>query len=151
MALAQDKQKEYSDRNARGNLNVFKVASSVESNKLKYRFIGPFAGLARHGAAYTIDLPKSMATRPTFYVGLLTGKTYDVGTPERVYMTKNAPPRNEAESSGQPELPVSKPANDIQAGTHASHTKGMTVPNGKSSGKSYTHKPSGHPTMYLMA
>ncbi|POM61425.1 Pol protein [Phytophthora palmivora] len=39
-----------------------KVVSSVESNKLKHRIIGPFAVLARHGAAYTIDLPKSMAT-----------------------------------------------------------------------------------------
>ncbi|POM65037.1 Pol protein [Phytophthora palmivora] len=48
-----------------------KVVSSVESNKLKHRFIGPFAVLARHGAAYTIDLPKSMATHPTFYVGRL--------------------------------------------------------------------------------
>ncbi|POM61160.1 Pol protein [Phytophthora palmivora] len=48
-----------------------KVVSSVESNKLKHRFIGPFAVPARHGAAYTIDLPKSMATHPTFYVGRL--------------------------------------------------------------------------------
>ncbi|POM76211.1 Pol protein [Phytophthora palmivora] len=43
-----------------------KVVSSVESNQLKHCFIGPFAVLARHGAAYTIDLPKPMATRPTF-------------------------------------------------------------------------------------
>ncbi|POM70252.1 Pol protein [Phytophthora palmivora] len=70
MALAQDKQKEYSDKQ-RGNLPVFKE----ESNKLKHRFIGPFAVLARHGAAYTIDLPKSMATHPTFYVGVLSGIT----------------------------------------------------------------------------
>ncbi|POM66408.1 Pol protein [Phytophthora palmivora] len=78
MALAQDKQMEYSDKN-RGNLNTnnlpLKVVSSVESNKLKHRFIGPFAVLARHGAAYTIDLPKSMATHPTFYVGLFSGIT----------------------------------------------------------------------------
>ncbi|POM75995.1 LOW QUALITY PROTEIN: Pol protein [Phytophthora palmivora] len=66
MTLAQDKQKEYSDKQ-RGNLIVFKEGS----NKLKHRFIGPFAVLARHGTAYTIDLPKSMATRPTFYVGRL--------------------------------------------------------------------------------
>ncbi|POM81645.1 Pol protein [Phytophthora palmivora] len=68
MALAQGKQKEYSDRKGRGNLRV----SSVESNKLKHRFIGPFAVLTRHGAAYTIDLPKSMATHPAFYVGRLS-------------------------------------------------------------------------------
>ncbi|POM74775.1 LOW QUALITY PROTEIN: Pol protein [Phytophthora palmivora] len=77
MALAQDKQKEYSDKRSRGNLNVLnvgdlvlldtknlplKVVSSVESNKLKHRFIGPFAVLARHGAAHTIDLPKVFET-----------------------------------------------------------------------------------------
>ncbi|POM77237.1 Pol protein [Phytophthora palmivora] len=71
MASAQDRQKEYSDKHARGNLNTknlpLKVVSSVESNKLKHRFIGPFAILARHGAAYTIDLPKSMATHPPQY------------------------------------------------------------------------------------
>ncbi|GMF33033.1 unnamed protein product [Phytophthora fragariaefolia] len=86
MALAQDRQKEYSDRNGRGNLNVFNVGdlvlldtrnlpldmvSSVGSNKLKHRFIGPFAVLGRHGNAYTIDLSKSMKTHATFYVGRL--------------------------------------------------------------------------------
>ncbi|ETO81269.1 hypothetical protein F444_04393 [Phytophthora nicotianae P1976] len=86
MAAAQDRQKEYSDKHGRGNLNVFKVGefvlldtrnlpldtvSSVDSNKLKHRFIGPFTVLARHGASYTIDLPKSMTTHPTFYVGRL--------------------------------------------------------------------------------
>ncbi|GMF22896.1 unnamed protein product [Phytophthora fragariaefolia] len=84
MAQAQYRQKECSDRNGRGNLNVFNVGdlvlldtrnlpldtvSSVGSNKLKHRFIGPFAVLGRHGNAYTIDLPKSMKTHPTFYVG----------------------------------------------------------------------------------
>ncbi|KAG3034705.1 hypothetical protein PC121_g24289 [Phytophthora cactorum] len=81
MAIAHDRQKEYSDQHGRGNFNVFKVGdlvlldtrnlplatvSSVGSNKLKHRFIGPFAVLARHGASYTIDLPKSMKTHPTF-------------------------------------------------------------------------------------
>ncbi|KAG3128230.1 hypothetical protein C6341_g24652 [Phytophthora cactorum] len=61
MAIAQDRQKEYSDKHGRGNVNVFKVGdlvlldtrnlpldtvSSVGSNKLKHRFIGPFAGPA---------------------------------------------------------------------------------------------------------
>ncbi|OWZ12802.1 LOW QUALITY PROTEIN: Pol Polyprotein [Phytophthora megakarya] len=82
MALAQDKQKEYSDQHGRGNLNVFNVGdlvlldtrnlplntvSSMVSNKLKYSFIGPFKVLGRHGAAYMIDLPKSITTHPTFY------------------------------------------------------------------------------------
>ncbi|POM71868.1 LOW QUALITY PROTEIN: Pol protein [Phytophthora palmivora] len=163
MTSAQDKQKEYSDRNARGNLNVFKqgelvmldtknqpmnLVSPVGSNKLKHRFIGPFAVLARHGAAYTIDLPKSMTTHPTFYVGRLKRYHDPLGlsSPTEEDQGENSPPRNEAELSGQPELPVSKPASKTQAGTHASHTKGMTVPSGKSSGKSYTHKPSGTST-----
>ncbi|POM70561.1 Pol protein [Phytophthora palmivora] len=51
MASDQDRQKEYSDKHGRRNLG---------SSKLKHRFIGPFAALARHGAAYTIDLPKSI-------------------------------------------------------------------------------------------
>ncbi|POM68975.1 Pol protein [Phytophthora palmivora] len=153
MALAQDKQKEYSDRN-RGNLSVFKegelvlldtknlqlkVVSSVESNKLKHRFIGPFAVLARHGAAYTIDHPKSMATHPTFYVGRLNRYHDPLGLPSR---TEEGQGENEAESSGQPELPVSEPVNGKQAGTHASHTKGMTGQSGKSSSKNHTRKPS---------
>ncbi|POM74763.1 Hypothetical protein PHPALM_8227 [Phytophthora palmivora] len=75
-----------------------------------------------------------MATHPTFYVGRLKRYHDPLGLPSRTEedQGENSPPRNEAELSGQPELPVSKPANDIQAGTHASHTKGMTVPNGKS-------------------
>ncbi|POM71043.1 LOW QUALITY PROTEIN: Pol protein, partial [Phytophthora palmivora] len=95
MASAQDKQKAYSDKTSRGNLNVFKEGdlvlldtknlplSSVESNKLKHRFIGPFAVLARHGAAYTIDLPKSMATHPTFYVGRLKRYHEPLGPPSQ--------------------------------------------------------------------
>ncbi|POM76755.1 Pol protein [Phytophthora palmivora] len=84
LASAQENQKEYSDKRNRGNLNVsiegdlvlldtknltLKVASSVESNKLNHRFIRLFVVLVRHGAACTIDHPKSMATLPTFYVG----------------------------------------------------------------------------------
>ncbi|POM72560.1 Pol protein [Phytophthora palmivora] len=144
MALAQYKQKEYCDKHSRGNYNVFKV----ESNKLKHRFIGPFAVLARHGAAYTIGLPKSIATHPTFYVGRLKRYHYPLGLPSRTEedQGENSPPRNEAESSGQPELPVSKPVNDKQTGTHASHMKGMTVPSGKNLGKNHTRKPSGTST-----
>ncbi|POM75623.1 Pol protein [Phytophthora palmivora] len=159
MVLAQDKQTEYSDKH-RGNLSVFKegelvlletknlpikVVSSVESNKLKHRFIGPFVVLARHGAAYTIDLPKPMATHPTFYVGRLQRYHDPLGPSPRPEegQGENSPPQNETEPSGQPELPVSKPVNDTQAGTHASHTMGVTVPSGKNLGKSYTHKPSG--------
>ncbi|POM79500.1 Hypothetical protein PHPALM_2818 [Phytophthora palmivora] len=74
-----------------------------------------------------------MATHPTFYVGRLKRYHDPLGLPFRTEEDQddNAPPRNEAESSGQPELPVSKPVNETQAGTHASHTKCMTVPSGK--------------------
>ncbi|POM63193.1 Pol protein [Phytophthora palmivora] len=127
MALAQDKQKEYSDKNGRGNLTVFKQGS----NKLKHCLIGPCTVLVSHGAAYTIDLPKSMATHPTFSVGRLKRYHDPLGLPSRTEKDQgeNSPPQNEAESSEQPELPVSKPVNDTQAVTHAIHTKGMTVPN----------------------
>ncbi|POM69915.1 Pol protein, partial [Phytophthora palmivora] len=54
-----------------------------KSSKLKHRFIGPFAVLARHGAALTIDLPKPMATHPTFYVGRLTRYHDPLGPPSR--------------------------------------------------------------------
>ncbi|POM79963.1 Pol protein [Phytophthora palmivora] len=129
MASAQDRQKKYSDKHGRGNLDTknlpLKVVNSVESNKLKHRFIGPFAVLARHGAAYTIDLPKSMATHPTFYVGRLKRYHDPLGLPSQTEedQGENSPPQNEAESSGRPELPVSKSVNDTQAGIHASHTK----------------------------
>ncbi|POM78770.1 Pol protein [Phytophthora palmivora] len=113
----------------------FYLNGSVESNKLKHRFIGPFAALARHGAAYTIDLPKSMATHPTFYVGRLKRYHDPLGLPSQTEedQGENSPPRNEDESSGQPELPVSKPVTDTQAGTHESHTNGTTVQSEKSS------------------
>ncbi|POM63258.1 Inositol-3-phosphate synthase [Phytophthora palmivora] len=154
-ASAQDKQKEYSDKRRQGNLIVFNVGDLVlldtakgESNKLKHRFIRPFAVLTRHGTAYTIDLPKSMTTHPTLYVGRLKRYHYPLGLSPRTEedQGEDSPPRNKAKSSVQPELPVSEPANENQAGTHASHTKGMTVPHGKSSRKSHTHKPSGTST-----
>ncbi|POM65109.1 Pol protein [Phytophthora palmivora] len=98
MASAQDRQKGYSDKHARRNLSVsqtgelvlldtknlaLKVVSSVESNKFKHRFIGPFEVLDRHGAAYTIDLPKSMVTHPTFNVGRLKRYHDPLGLPCR--------------------------------------------------------------------
>ncbi|POM57538.1 Hypothetical protein PHPALM_37931 [Phytophthora palmivora] len=66
-----------------------------------------------------------MATHPTFYVGRLKRYHDPLGPPSQTEedQGERSPPRNEAESSGQPELPVSKPVNDTQAGTHASHTK----------------------------
>ncbi|KAG4040702.1 hypothetical protein PC123_g23762 [Phytophthora cactorum] len=112
MAIAQDRQKEYSDKHGRGNVNVFKVGdlvlldtrnlplatvSSVGSNKLKHRFIGPFAVLARHDASYTIDLPKSMKTHPTFYVGRLKRYHDPQGpaAPQASHEEEDPTPRNE--------------------------------------------------------
>ncbi|POM81610.1 Pol protein [Phytophthora palmivora] len=72
MASGQDKRKGFR-RKRRGNswltlTRPLKVVTSVESSKLKHHFIGPFAVLARHGAAYTSGFPTSMAMHPTFYV-----------------------------------------------------------------------------------
>ncbi|POM66154.1 DNA/RNA polymerase [Phytophthora palmivora] len=95
----------------------FYLNGYVESNKLKHRFMDPsrsWPDMAR--------LSRSAGTEE------------DQG--------ENSPPQNEAESSGQPELPVSESMNDTQTGTHESHTKGMTVPSGKNLSKNYTHKPS---------
>ncbi|POM62832.1 hypothetical protein PHPALM_27965 [Phytophthora palmivora] len=74
-----------------------------------------------------------MATHPTFYVGRLTRYHDPLGLPSQTEggQGENSPPRNEAESSGQPELPVLEPVTDTLAGTHASHTKDMMVPSGK--------------------
>ncbi|POM67589.1 Pol protein [Phytophthora palmivora] len=101
------------------------LVSSAGSIKLNNRFIGPLAVLARHGATYIINLPRSMATHPTFYVGRLKRYHDPLGLPSRMEEAQgeNLPFRHEAEFSGQPELPVSKSANDTQTGTHASHTK----------------------------
>ncbi|KAE9169244.1 hypothetical protein PF004_g28242 [Phytophthora fragariae] len=86
MASAQDTQKEHSDRHGRKNTHVFQLGdqvllnaknlptqavSAVGSTKLRSRFVGPFTVIGAHGHAYTLDLPSSMATHPTFYVGLL--------------------------------------------------------------------------------
>ncbi|POM68545.1 Pol protein [Phytophthora palmivora] len=126
MALGQYKPKEYSDK--------------ARCNKLKHRFIGPFAVLGRH-VAYTIDLPKSLVTHTTFYMGRL--KRYDdpqgpSSQLEEVQGT-NSPPQSRL-SRGRPEQPESESVNVRQAGTHANHTKSMNVPHGES--KSHTHKPS---------
>ncbi|POM79929.1 Pol protein [Phytophthora palmivora] len=76
-----------------------------------------------------------MATHPTFYVGRLKRCHDPLGPSLRTEegQGESSPSQNEAESSGQPELPMAKPVNETQAGTHAGHTKGVTVPNGKSS------------------
>ncbi|GMF57383.1 unnamed protein product [Phytophthora fragariaefolia] len=83
MAAAQDAQKEQSDRHGRKNFQLgdqvllnaknlpTPAVSAVGSTKLRPRFVGPFTVIGVHDHAYTLDLPSSMATHPTFYVGLL--------------------------------------------------------------------------------
>ncbi|POM58395.1 Pol protein [Phytophthora palmivora] len=60
-----------------------------------------------------------MVTHPTFYVGRLKRYHDPLGPSPRMEegQGESSPPRNEAESSGQPEQPVSEPANEIQTGT----------------------------------
>ncbi|GMF54826.1 unnamed protein product [Phytophthora fragariaefolia] len=84
IAASVDRQKLNADNNGRGNSNEFKVGSLVllatqnlakytvsdfGASKLAPRFIGPFTELAKHGNAYTLDIPSSMRLHPTFYVG----------------------------------------------------------------------------------
>ncbi|GMF53734.1 unnamed protein product [Phytophthora fragariaefolia] len=86
IAASVDRQKLNADNNGRGNTNEFKVNSLVllatqnlakhavsdfGASKLAPRFIGPFTVLAKHGNAYTLDIPSSMRLHPTFYVGRL--------------------------------------------------------------------------------
>ncbi|POM69240.1 Pol protein [Phytophthora palmivora] len=56
-----------------------------------------FAVLARHGAAYTIDLPKSMATHPTFYVGRLKRYHDPLGPPSQMGEAQDWYPRESYE------------------------------------------------------
>ncbi|GMF38014.1 unnamed protein product [Phytophthora fragariaefolia] len=86
IAASVDRQKLNADNNGRRNTNAFKVGSLVllatqnlakhavsdfGTSKLAPRFIGPFTVLAKHGNAYTLDIPSSMRLHPTFYVGRL--------------------------------------------------------------------------------
>ncbi|GMF42230.1 unnamed protein product [Phytophthora fragariaefolia] len=86
IAASVDRQKLNADNNGRGNTNELKVGSlvllatqhlakhavfDVGASKLAPRFIGPFTVLAKHGNAYTLDIPSSLRLHPTFYVGRL--------------------------------------------------------------------------------
>ena len=86
IANAVDKQKRNADKHGRANVLLFNcgdlvllstvnlpkhVVTNVGSSKLLPKYIGPFRVLHRKGNAYTIELPRRMRTRPTFYVGRL--------------------------------------------------------------------------------
>ncbi|POM81410.1 Pol protein [Phytophthora palmivora] len=124
-----------------------KVVSSVESNMMKHHFIRPFAVLARHGAAYTIDLPKSMATHPTLYVERLMRYHDPLGpspwTEEdqvraRLFESRLSPLDNRSSRAGACEWKSGWNPRDSYEGYEDTH--------GKSSGKNYTHKSSGMST-----
>ncbi|GMF14891.1 unnamed protein product [Phytophthora fragariaefolia] len=83
IAASVGRQKLYADNNGRGNTNEFKVGSLIllatqklakhagsdfGESKLVPRFIDHFTVLAKHGNAYTLDIPSSMRLHPTFYV-----------------------------------------------------------------------------------
>lgn len=86
IAKAIDKQKKNADRIGRTNSNIFNVGDYVllstknlpehavtcsGSSKLLPKYIGPFQVVKRLGNTYTLNLPSSMRTHPTFYVGRL--------------------------------------------------------------------------------
>ncbi|GMF48376.1 unnamed protein product [Phytophthora fragariaefolia] len=85
IAASVGRQKLNAVNNGRGSTNEFKVGSLVlkaTQNLAKHavsdfrviqiarRFIGPFTVLAKHGNAYTLDIPSSMRLHPTFYFRL---------------------------------------------------------------------------------
>ena len=86
MANAQDKQKEQADKNGRKNkdryakgdlvlLNAKNLpldrVNAVGSSKLRPRYVGPFKVLHVNGRSCTLQLPPTLQTHPTFYVGML--------------------------------------------------------------------------------
>ncbi|GMF57325.1 unnamed protein product [Phytophthora fragariaefolia] len=79
-----DRQKLNADNNGKGNTKEFKVGSLVllatqnlakhavsdfGASNLAPRFIGPFTVLAKHGNAYTLDIPSSMRLNQPFTLG----------------------------------------------------------------------------------
>ncbi|GMF25861.1 unnamed protein product [Phytophthora fragariaefolia] len=115
IAASVDRQKLNADNKGMGNTNEFKVGSLVllatqnldkhavsdfgASNRAP-RFIGPFTVLAKHGNAYTLDIPSSMRLHPTFYVGRLKpyaqNDSLSLGdsAPTRVRKTASFDPRS---------------------------------------------------------
>ncbi|GMF50187.1 unnamed protein product [Phytophthora fragariaefolia] len=85
-AASTDRQKLTTNNNGKGNTNEFKVGilvllateilakhavSGFGVSKLAPRFFRPFTVLAKHGNAYTLDIPSSMPILQTFCVGRL--------------------------------------------------------------------------------
>ncbi|KAE8898014.1 hypothetical protein PF003_g18050 [Phytophthora fragariae] len=161
MAAAQDTQKEHSDRQGRKNTLVFKLGdqvllnaknlptqavSAVGSTKMRPRFVGPFPVIGVHGHAYTLDLPSSMATHPTFYVGLLKPyrpagadeteePTASQNTAERHSPSSERDLPREAEQAqeheplrGEPLAPPSNPSGRTGHGTRRGASPGSGAP-----------------------
>ncbi|KAE8985058.1 hypothetical protein PR001_g23005 [Phytophthora rubi] len=80
------------------------AVSTVGSTKLRPRFVGPFTVIGVHGHAFTLGLPSSMATHPTFYVGLL--KPYrPAGAVEPEEATESPNTVGRRSSSSEQDLP----------------------------------------------
>ncbi|POM66280.1 Reverse transcriptase [Phytophthora palmivora] len=115
------------------------------NNKLKHRFIGPVGVLGRHGAAYTIDLVKSMATHPTSYVGRLK-RIFSLRGQKKIKSGRAPLFKSRLSLANNANRSCQSLQNGMQAGTHAAHKKSTLGSHGMSSVKSYTHKPSGKNT-----
>ncbi|POM70492.1 Pol protein, partial [Phytophthora palmivora] len=98
-------------------------------NKLKHRFIRPVRVLGSHGAAYTIDLVKSMATHPTSYVGRLK-RIFPLRGLKKIKSGKAPlfkPRLSLAANTNRSRQSLQK---GMQAGTHAAHKKSTLGPHG---------------------
>ncbi|GMF16806.1 unnamed protein product [Phytophthora fragariaefolia] len=140
MAAAHDTQKEQRDRQGRKNTQVFQLGdqillnaknlptpavSAVGSTKLQPRFVGSFTVIGVHDHAYTLNLPSSMATHPTFYVGLL--KPYrPAGAAEPVEST--ASPSTDGRRPPSPEQTVTRePGQERESERQPEPLRGMRL------------------------
>ncbi|KAE9193147.1 hypothetical protein PF005_g18194 [Phytophthora fragariae] len=139
-----------SERPSRNTVIAKGAVSAVGSTKLRPRFVGPFTVIGVHGHAYTLDLPSSMATHPTFYVGLL--KPYrpaEAAEPEKPTASQNTAERHSPSSErdlpreagqepepdqeheplrGEPLSPPSNPTGRTDHGTRRGASPGSGAP-----------------------
>ncbi|POM59514.1 LOW QUALITY PROTEIN: Pol protein [Phytophthora palmivora] len=133
--------KEYSDKNGRGNLSVFMVGDLVLLNTkdlpltwfaplgLKHCFIVLVEALGRHGAAYTIDLAKSMATHPTSYVGRLK-RIFALREQKKIKSGRAPLFKSRLSLADNTNRSCQSLQNGTLAGTHAAHKNSTLGPHG---------------------
>ncbi|POM71621.1 Pol protein [Phytophthora palmivora] len=98
-------------------------------NKLKHRFIGPIGVLGRHGAAYTIDPVKSMATHPTSYVGRLK-RIFALRGQKKIKSGRAPLFKSRLSLADNTNRSCQSLQNGMQAGTHAARKKSTLGPHG---------------------